>query len=105
MQAALSIADAGYDVTLVEREAQLGGNLRHIFYVAEGQNPQRLLRDLVNRLRGHERIQVLTRSEMKSHTGRTGDFRSVVVSHIGPLDVETEVRPAVTIVATGGGEG
>ncbi len=104
MQAALSIADAGYNVTLVERNAQLGGNLRHIFYVAEGQNPQRLLRDLVNRVRGHERIEVLTRSEVKSHTGRTGDFRSVVVTHTGPLDVQTEVRHAVTIVATGGEE-
>lgn len=104
MQAALSIADAGFDVTLVERNAQLGGNLRHIFYVAEGQNPQRLLRDMVNRVRGHERIEVLTRSEIKSHTGRTGDFRSVIVTHTGPLDVETEVRHAVTIVATGGEE-
>jgi len=91
-------------VTLVERNAQLGGNLRHIFYVAEGQNPQRLLRDLVNRVRGHERIEVFTRSEVKSHTGRTGDFRSVAVTHTGPLDVETEVRHAVTIVATGGEE-
>ncbi len=104
MQAALSIADAGYNVTLVERNAQLGGNLRHIFYVAEGQNPQRLLRDLINRVRGHERIEVLTRSEVKSHTGRTGDFRSVVVTHTGPLDVQTEVRHAVTVVATGGEE-
>lgn len=104
MQTALSIADAGFDVTLVERNAQLGGNLRHIFYVAEGQNPQRLLRDLVNRVRGHERIEVLTRSKVKSHTGRTGDFRSVIVTHTGPLDVETEVRHAVTIVATGGEE-
>ncbi len=104
MQAALSVADAGYDVTLVERQAQLGGNLRHIFYVAEGENPQRLLRDLVNRVRGHERIQVLTRSELRSHTGRTGDFRSVIVTHAGDVDVETEVRHAVTIVATGGEE-
>ncbi len=104
MQAALSIADAGFDVTLVERSAQLGGNLRHIFYVAEGQNPQRLLRDLVNRVRGHERIQVLTRSEVQSHTGRTGDFQAVIVTHAGPVDAETEVRHAVTIVATGGEE-
>jgi heterodisulfide reductase subunit A len=104
MQAALSIADAGYDVTLVERHEQLGGNLRHIFYVAEGQNPQRLLRDLINRVRGHERIQVLTRSEVKSHTGRTGDFRSVITTRTGPLSAETEVRHAVTIVATGGEE-
>jgi heterodisulfide reductase subunit A len=104
MQAALSIADAGYNVTLVEREAQLGGNLRHIYYVAEGQNPQRLLRDLVNRVRGHERIEVFTRSEVRSHTGRTGDFRSVIVTHGPGQSVETEVRHAVTIVATGGEE-
>lgn len=104
MQAALSIADAGYDVTLVEQKAQLGGNLRRIFYVAEGDNPQRLLRDLVNRVRGHERIEVLTRSEVKSQTGRTGDFRSVIVTRAGEVDVETEVRHAVTIVATGGEE-
>jgi len=104
MQSALSIADAGFDVTLVERQPQLGGNLRHIFYVAEGENPQRLLRDLVNRVRGHERIEVLTRSELKSQTGRTGDFRSVVVTRGGDVDVETEVRHAVTIVATGGEE-
>ncbi len=111
MQAALSIADAGYDVTLVERSAQLGGNLRHVYYLAEGDNPQRLLRDLVNRVRGHQRIEVLTRSEVKAHTGRTGDFRSVIVTHAGSLEggrrstaAETEVRHAVTIVATGGEE-
>ena len=104
MQSALSIADAGYDVTLVEQKAQLGGNLRRIFYVAEGDNPQRLLRDLVNRVRGHERIEVLTRSEVKSQTGRTGDFRSMIVTRAGDVDVETEVRHAVTIVATGGEE-
>jgi heterodisulfide reductase subunit A len=104
IQAALSIADAGYDVTLVERKAQLGGNLRHIFYVAEGENPQRLLRDLVNRVRGHERIEVLTRSEVQLHTGRTGDFRSVIVTHGGDVDIETNVRHAVTVVATGGEE-
>jgi heterodisulfide reductase subunit A-like polyferredoxin len=104
MQTALSIADGGYDVTLVERAAQLGGNLRRIFYVAEGQNPQRLLRDLINRVRGHERIEVLTRSKVKTHTGFTGDFRSVVVTRAGDVDVETEVRHAVTIVATGGEE-
>ncbi len=62
MTAALNIADAGYDVTLVEREIGLGGNLQHIYYVAEGDNPQRLLRDLVNRVLGHERIEVLVRS-------------------------------------------
>jgi len=106
MTAALTIADAGYDVTLVEREGELGGNLRYVYYVAEGENPQRLLRDLVNRVIGHERIQVFTNTELVSHTGRVGDFRSVLRTRrrSGEEAVETEVAHSVTIVATGGQE-
>lgn len=105
MTAALTIADAGYEVVLVERERELGGNLRHVYYVAEGEDPQRLLRDLVNRVVGHERIRVLTRTEVVSHTGRVGEYRSVLrtTTRTGET-VETEVRHGVTIVATGGQE-
>ncbi len=106
MTAALNIADAGYEVTLVEREAELGGHLRYVYYVPEGQNPQRLLRDLVNRVRGHERIQVLTRTELVSHSGRVGDFHSVLRTspREGAEPVEVQVAHGVTIVATGGQE-
>ena len=106
MTAALTVADAGYDVTLVEREPELGGNLRYVYYVAEGQNPQQLLRDLVNRVRGHERVRVLTRTGLVSHVGRAGDFRSTLRSlpRSGEEPIETEVSHAVTIVATGGQE-
>jgi heterodisulfide reductase subunit A-like polyferredoxin len=106
MTAALNIADAGHNVTLVEREEELGGNLRYVYYVAEGQNPQRLLRDLVNRVVGHERIDVLTRTELISQRGCVGDFRSVLRRRPrdGGEPVETEVAHAVTIVATGGQE-
>jgi heterodisulfide reductase subunit A len=106
MTAALSIADSGFDVTLVERLAGLGGNLRHVYYVAEGQNPQRLLRDLVNRVRGHERITVLARSEVIEHTGSVGSFKSVIRTR--PMEdgqsFNTHVEHGVTIVATGGEE-
>ena len=105
MTAALTIADAGYEVVLVEREPELGGNLRYVYYVAEGEDPQRLLRDLVNRVVGHERIRVLTRTEVVSHTGRVGEYRSVLrtTTRTGET-VETEIRHGVTIVATGGQE-
>jgi heterodisulfide reductase subunit A len=106
MTTALSIADSGYDVVLVERSAELGGNLRHVYYVAEGQNPQRLLRDLVNRVRGHERITVLARSQVVDYAGSVGRFSSVIRTHpMGedqPLD--SRMEHAVTIVATGGEE-
>jgi heterodisulfide reductase subunit A len=98
MTAALNIADAGYDVTLVERELGLGGNLQHIYYLAEGDNPQRLLRDLVNRVLGHRRIDILTNSEVISNEGSVGAFRSGVRTPMG----ETEVEHGVTVVATGG---
>ena len=106
LTAALSIADTGYDVTLVERSAQLGGNLRHVYYVAEGQNPQRLLRDLVNRARGHERVSVHTRSEVVEHSGSVGRFRSVIRSYSegGEQPADSSVEHGVTIVATGGEE-
>ena len=113
MTAALNIADTGFDVTLVEREPGLGGNLQHIYYVAEGDDPQRLLRDLVNRVLGHRRIDVLTNSEVIAHEGSVGAFRSTVrmaptpgpsPDFRGGEEGEVEIEHSVTIVATGGQE-
>jgi heterodisulfide reductase subunit A len=105
MTAALAIADAGYDVQLVERKGELGGNLHHVYYVAEGENPQRLLRDLVNRVVGHARIQLHLRTQVVAHSGSVGDFRAVLrtATDRGPAR-EHEIRHAVTVVATGGEE-
>ncbi len=104
MTAALNIADAGYDVTLVERESELGGNLRNVYYVAEPENPQRLLRDLINRIIGHEHVDVLTETELVSHRGRVGDFTSVLRTQRDGETAETELTHGATIVATGGRE-
>ncbi|MGD8813782.1 MAG: FAD-dependent oxidoreductase [Anaerolineales bacterium] len=105
MTAALGIADAGFDVHLVEKTSELGGNLRHIYYVAEGDNPQRLLRDLVNRVLSHERISLHIRSEIVRHTGSVGDFRARIRSRHSDGSIhEEEIRHAVTIMATGGKE-
>ncbi|MCK4941307.1 tRNA pseudouridine(13) synthase TruD, partial [candidate division WOR-3 bacterium] len=106
MTSALIIADAGYDVTLVELSEALGGNLNHIYYLVEGLNPERLLRDLVNRVRGHHRIQVLIRSELVDWSGSIGQFRSQIQTRTpdGTISVLT-VEHGVIIIATGGREG
>ncbi len=104
MTAALNIADAGYDVALVERASGLGGNLEHIYYLAEGDNPQRLLRDLVNRVLGHRRIDVFMNAEVVSNEGSVGAFRSVVRTTYRDVAEDVEVEHGVTIVATGGQE-
>ncbi len=105
MTAALAIADSGYDVHLVERSEMLGGNLLHLYYVVEGYNPQRLLRDLVNRVRAHQRITVYTRTEVARHWGHVGYFQAVLRTRRpdGTVD-ERQIEHGVTIVATGGYE-
>lgn len=105
MTAALALADSGAEVHLVERSDMLGGNLLNLYYVAEGYNPQRLLRDLVNRVRAHQRIHTYTRSELIDHQGHVGYFRSTIRTRL-PNDLweEVGIEHGVTIVATGGQE-
>jgi heterodisulfide reductase subunit A len=104
MTASLTVADAGFDVDLVERGPDLGGNLHHIFYVAEGDNPQRLLRDLVNRVLAHEHIRLHLRTELAAHHGSVGDFRGVLATAGAGERTRTDVRYGAVIVATGGVE-
>ena len=106
MTAALAIADAGYQVSLVERNETLGGHLNNLYFTAEGGNPQRLMRDLINRVVGHGRIQVHTRSQVVEHRGSVGAFHSVIATQIKGMatPVRTTIDHGVTIVATGGQE-
>ncbi len=105
MTAALAIGDSGYDVHLVERQEMLGGNLLQLYYVAEGYQPQRLLRDTVNRVRSHQRITTHTRTEVVRHWGHVGYFRAILrTTYANGLTEEQQIEHGITIVATGGRE-
>jgi len=105
MTAALSLAGQGYPVHLVEREGELGGNLRHLFFTAEGDDPQVYLRELVARVEEEPLISVYLSTELVEHSGFRGNFTSRLRRLNGEGVVEEfEVRHGVTIVATGGQE-
>jgi heterodisulfide reductase subunit A len=105
MTSALAIADAGFDVHLVEKTGELGGNLHHVYFVVEDANPQRLLRDLVNRVLGHERIHLYLRSQVVTHTGSIGDFRARIRRAMSDgASVDVDVRHSIVVLATGGVE-
>ncbi|GAB4472393.1 MAG: hypothetical protein Kow00124_10380 [Anaerolineae bacterium] len=105
MTAALNIADSGYDVHLVERADMLGGNLLNLYYVAEGYNPQLLLRDIVNRVRSHQRIAVYTHTEVIAHRGHAGQFTATLrTHHPNGVTEDRVIQHGATIVATGGRE-
>jgi heterodisulfide reductase subunit A len=105
MTAALSIADEGYNVFLVEKTDALGGNLRNLYETAEGPNPQRLLRSLVKRVHSHERIDLYYNTEVIGFEGHVGNFRTRL-SYAGDGEPPRcwEIEHGVAVVATGGKE-
>jgi len=106
LTAALTIAEQGYDVFLVEKERLLGGNVRHLYYTAEGDNPQQMLRNLIKRVESHERIAVYKETEIVRFRGIKGNFTSTlrgVRNGDGKIE-DWDVTHGVTIVATGAQE-
>jgi heterodisulfide reductase subunit A len=100
MQSALDIADAGFQVTLVERSASLGGHvaqLQRTFPTLE--SAQDLISPLIQRVTHHERVHVLTESTVKEIGGYVGNFQ-VLIQQGG----ETIEVPAGAIVAATGYE-
>ncbi|MCX8118918.1 MAG: NAD(P)-binding protein [Desulfobacterota bacterium] len=100
MIAGLGLARQGIDCAIIEREAELGGHLRHLYYTLEGNDPQALLRQVVKEVLDHPRIRVFTRSELKRLEGYIGNFKSTIANDGG----ETEYEHGVVIVAVGGRE-
>ena len=99
MVAALSLADQGFPVTLIEREEQLGGQLRHLHYTLYGNDPQALLRELVEKVEGHANIQVYTEAHLLEVGGYVGRFSIRI--HLNQEGRVEEIARGVIIVATG----
>ena len=105
MTAALSIAEQGFGVTLVEREAALGGNLRHIYTALPGSedgDPQALLKRMIGAVSARPRISVLTGAEVVDVGGYLGQYRTTLKLADGRQE---EVHHGVMVVATGSPEG
>lgn len=101
MSAALSLADQGFPVHLVEREAELGGNLRHVFVPRNGTDPQQVLRALIERVRTHPAITLYVGSQVVASSGFRGNFTSTIQGADGS---RTIIQHGATILATGAQE-
>jgi heterodisulfide reductase subunit A len=99
MTAALSIADQGFECYLVERSAQLGGNLRNLYFTLRGDDPQAYLANIIDRTDRHERIKVYTNAEIQSVDGFVGNYRTVLTTRNteGPV----ELQHGAIVLATG----
>jgi heterodisulfide reductase subunit A-like polyferredoxin len=99
MTAALNLADQGYDVTLVEREPDLGGMARNLSVTGDGGDVRGFLGALIGSVQTHARIEVLTDHQVVKSTGFVGNFRSTIACCSDPT--QRAVEHGVTVVATG----
>ncbi len=100
MTAALSIADQGYKVVLVEREKELGGNLRRLGCTFDGEEAKKVLNSLITDVKRHKLIEVMISCEVKNVSGYIGNF-TTTVEHNGKSEL---INHGVIVVATGGRE-
>jgi heterodisulfide reductase subunit A len=101
MTAALELAKQGFEVHLVEREKELGGHLRTLHYLLEGEDPKEKLDVLIKATTENDKIHVYLGAEVVDVTGFVGNFKSKIKQRNGK---EREVEHGIVIVATGATE-
>ena len=99
MNAALSIADQGFEVFLLEKEPVLGGMARHLTSTIEGADVGEYLEELIQKVTSHSKIQVLTQSLVVNFSGFQGNFTTEIL--VGPGMYERKINHGVVILATG----
>ncbi|MCW4021185.1 MAG: FAD-dependent oxidoreductase, partial [Candidatus Bathyarchaeota archaeon] len=97
MTASLELAKQGFEVHLVEREKELGGNLRHIYYMLGSEDPQERLRSIIKEVTENEKIHVHLNAEVADIEGYVGNFKTTLTRGSD----EKEINHGIVIVATG----
>lgn len=99
MTTALSLADMGFPVHLVEKEGELGGFVRNLnnLYVTE-KSAAETIKPLIERVKTHKSINLHLNSQVKSVEGFIGNYE-IVIGQKGAEDVKSKV--GTIVVATG----
>ncbi len=100
MNAALGLADQGFEVHLVEKAKDLGGMARRIRTTLEGLDVQAYLQDLIRRVYQHPLVHVHHEATITDVSGYVGSFVTTVRAE---GQVRT-IRHGAAILATGAGE-
>jgi len=97
MTCALSIAEQGHEVHLIEKDKELGGIARKIHSTLEGTDVQSHLRDLIKKVYQHPSVNVYTDTTITEATGYVGNFVTRIKSERGVK----EIKHGATVVAVG----
>jgi heterodisulfide reductase subunit A len=101
MTAALAIADHGFEVFLLEQGEALGGNLRSLHRLIDGNSPQELLEKTISRVERHPNIHVYRKARIIHAQGRAGHFSTTIEKEDGVGEI---LSHGVAVLASGGRE-
>jgi heterodisulfide reductase subunit A2 len=100
MTCALSLANQGFEVHLVEKDKELGGMARRIQYTLEGLDVQAYLSELIRKVYQHPLVQVAHEAIITDVSGYVGNFVTTLTTEGRPKKIEH----GVAILATGADE-
>jgi heterodisulfide reductase subunit A len=97
MISALSLADQGFPVHLVEKSAELGGNARSLSTTWKNESITGFVKETVQRVASHPKITIQLNAEVTESEGYVGNFRSTIRQGRNSRPIEH----GVTILAVG----
>mgnify|MGYP001051194204 CR=1 FL=1 len=100
MTASVRLAEQGYEVQLIEKKKELGGNLKESFYTLRGSNPQALLQNLIKQVENNGLIHLYSEAEVLGCEKTNGHYRT----KIRHQNEEKILDHGALILATGGEE-
>ncbi len=102
MNAALGVADQGFEVVLVEKEPVLGGLANRLTKTIEGMDVRDYVSRLAEQVKAHSGIEVLTDAVIVDFSGFKGNFTTEVI--VGEQMISRKIEHGATIMATGAKE-
>jgi heterodisulfide reductase subunit A len=102
MTSALTLAEQGFEVHLIEKSNVLGGVARRIHYNLDGEDVQEFLDGLIKKVQGHSKIRVYTDTWIVDVRGYVGNFTTEIMRYRGR--VIEKIDHGVAIIATGAEE-
>ncbi|MGO9689257.1 MAG: FAD-dependent oxidoreductase [Syntrophobacteraceae bacterium] len=101
MTAALGLARQGFEVALIEKEKELGGLSRRIAHTIEGKDVQEFIACLIEEVKTHRKIEVMTDTRITGFSGYKGNFFTQVQTCESSI---REISHGCAILATGARE-
>jgi len=100
METAKNLAEQGYQVYLLEKEDQLGGQALQLHQTWQGDNISNYIKQLISFVNAHKNIEIFFNAKIEKVEGFVGNFETAVESRNGHWVLEH----GVTVIACGAQE-